>query len=182
MDAHTIDGMTAAQHREAAQASSDAEQASFERSDTDGFLSQWAHSMTARLHNEQAALADAGGMGEWPALFDLNGNLVPAKLVSTRFGIAWGILPSDDPDGRFVAWFSASSARKSATRRVNDAKKGYRVGRVLARTGAKVMGSGTGLSGAASAYVGRYRQDGGFSRDVTVLDDGTGELSYLDER
>jgi hypothetical protein len=142
---------------------------SFERSDTDGFLSQWASGITARLYRAQAALAEAGGRAAFPALFDTAGNLVPAKLVETRWGMAWGLLPGDDPRGRFTGWFRPSKARSAAVRQANDAARGYQVGRVMAPARAEIMGSGTGLSGAASASVGVRRTDGGFSRVVTVV-------------
>jgi hypothetical protein len=51
-------------------------------------------------------------------------------------------------------------------------RKGYRLGWVLAPAVAEIMGSGTGLSGAASAYVGYRRTDGGFSRNVEIVSDG----------
>ena len=146
-------------------------QESWERSDTDGFLSQWASGITARLQRRQAEILENGGKADFPALFDAEtGELVPAKLVETRYGLAWGILADDNPRSRFVAWFNESSARKGATRLRNDRRKGYTVGRVLAPAKAEIMGSGTGLAGAASAYVGVRRLDGGFSRDVEILE------------
>jgi hypothetical protein len=138
---------------------------SFERSDTDGYLSQWASDITARLYREQAAIADNGGRAEFGALFDLAGELVPAKFIETRYGMAWGLLESDDPQSRFVGWFNPSRARNEATRRANDARKGYYVGRVAAPAKADTAGSTT-------VYVGVFRTDGGFSRDVQIIDNG----------
>jgi hypothetical protein len=164
---------TASDHRQAA-AAADAEVArSFADCDTDGFVSQWAGGLTARVHRANADLLDAGGTREVPALFDTAGNLVAAKLIATRYGMSWGLLASDDPGSRIVGWLNPSQARSEATRKAKDAAKGYRVGSVMAPSKAKIMGSGTGLSGATSCYVGYYRTDGGFSRDVQIVSDGS---------
>lgn len=161
---HTPEELRAA----AAEADARAEE-SFKRSDTDGFLSQWASGITARLYREQAAIEEDGGRIPVPALFDAEGNLVAARLVSGRYGVSWGLLPSDDPHGRFTGWFRPSKARTAARRQAADAARGYQVGLVRAQGKAEIMGSGTGLSGAASCYVGRRRADGGFSRDVEII-------------
>lgn len=165
--------MNANQTAEALRASAAADRAaaaeSFDRSDTDGFVTQWAHGISAHLKDAQADIVANGGMAEVPALFDLDGNLVAAKLVQTRYGMAWGILPSDDPSGRFVGWFNPSEARKGATRLATDRRKGYTEGVVKAPAKAEIVSSGTGLSGAASARVAVRRTDGGFSRDVEIV-------------
>src|SRR5215831_19111709 len=140
---------------------------SWERSDTDGFLTQWAVGLTAQQLRRQAEIEDAGGTAVFTALFDTEGNLVPAKWVETRFGFAWGILPSDDPRGRFTGWFSPSQARDPARRKAADAAKGYQVGKVRVPARAIIDGQGHGLSG--SAWVAVIRADGGFSRDVEIV-------------
>lgn len=144
--------------------------ASFERCDTDGFLSQWANDITARELRAQAEIVENGGRSEFPALFDLDGNLVAAKLVETRYGYAWALLESDDPRSRIVGWFNASKARTDDKRIAANTRKGYSVGRVLAPAKAEIMAHGTGLAGAASAYVGVRRTDGGFSRNAEVVE------------
>jgi hypothetical protein len=53
---------------------------SFERSDTDGFPSQWASGLTAQWHRLATEIADLGGRHEFPALFDGEGHLAPPKL------------------------------------------------------------------------------------------------------
>lgn len=137
---------------------------SFERSDTDGFLSQWASGMTSRRLRLQADIAENGGRAQFPALFDLEGNLVAAKLITTQYGPSWGILASDDPFSQIIKWVNAFPVRKSTMIR-----KGYTEGIVLAPAKAVVTGSGHGLSGAMSAYVATERTDGGFSRDVEIV-------------
>lgn len=60
------------------------------------------------------------------ALFDLDGELVCAKPVSTRYGRSWMVM--DRWDGEPVAWFKPSSAKDEGRARKADAAKGYYVG------------------------------------------------------
>lgn len=131
-------------------------QESFDRCDTDGFLSQWASGITAQLKRRQADLLDAGGKAEFPALFK-DGQLVAAKVIQTRYGAKFGVLASDDPRSTVTAWITPTS---------RGAKKhGYTLGRVLAPAAAKLHST----SHRGSVFVLTYRTDGGFSRDVTVV-------------
>jgi hypothetical protein len=168
--------LTAAEHLAAAQAAEVSAAESFERSDTDGCLSQWASDITGRLHRLQAQLVENGSMYDFDALFDLDGNLVAAKLltVADRFRgygtrTVWGVLESDDPDSRIVKWITAFPARTSTMER-----KGYREGVVRAKAYAHTSApaGATGLSGCLSVGVSVSRQDGGFSRDVEIVDNG----------
>lgn len=163
---------TSTEYREAAAANEAEAAASFERSDTDGCMSQWANTVTADLHRRQAEIADNGDRARFCALFDLDGNLVPAKLVSGRYGRVWGLLPNDDPRASFTGWFNPSNAENENVRRRNNAKKGYYEGTVLAPAAARLGGSGTGMAGALTVHTVIYRTDGGFSRDVEIVDNG----------
>ena len=77
---------TAQDFRDMAAAAEKEKETSFERCDTDGFLSQWGHGMMAQQYRLQAEIEENGGLWEYAALFDLQGNLVPAKEVETRYG------------------------------------------------------------------------------------------------
>lgn len=158
--------------RESAAAHDRAAQESFERCDTDGALSQWAHGLSGQKDRLQADIEESGGKAEFLALFDLEGNLVAAKLIDTRYGRAWGILESDDPRSKIVKWFNPSEAMKAVTARRNDAKKGYFVGYVAAPAKAELRGGD--LLTVSAVPV---RLDGGFSRDVEIVDNGHGEGS-----
>jgi len=59
---------------------------SFDRCDTDGALSQWASGINAEKYRIQADIAENGGMWGFPALFDLEGNLIPAREVYGQYG------------------------------------------------------------------------------------------------
>jgi hypothetical protein len=160
---------TAAQYREAAAAHDAEAAASFDRCDTDGYASQAASGLMGSLNRAKAAIAEAGGRAEFPALFTTAGDLVAAKLVETRFGMAWGLLADDDPHGRFTGWFRPSAAATAAKRQATDARKGYQVGRVMAPANADFGGGGTGFAGMSSVRVYNFRTVGGFSRDVEVV-------------
>lgn len=135
---------TAEEYRDMARGQERAKEESFDRCDTDGFLSQWAHGVLARQYLLAADIAENGGVDDFPALFDLDGTIVPAKIVKTKFGSKWLVLDSWDGvyeygKGNAVAWlplldyetveedghhFNKPSKRSIAAL----AKKGYRYG------------------------------------------------------
>lgn len=164
--------LTADEYRAMSRRNAQESRDSFERCDTDGFLSQWANDLTARKYNALATLADDGGTVETSALFDLDGTMIAAKLIDTRYGVAWGILATDDPHGQIVAWFNPSQAMDDTRARKANARKGYYIGTVRVRGAVTIAGSGKGLSGAASCYVTTVRADYGFSRDAIIIDSG----------
>jgi hypothetical protein len=148
---------------------------SFERSDTDGFLSQWANDITARELEMKAELIEMGGVVERPALFDLDGNLVLAKEIETQYGYAWAILDPENPRGRFLGFFNESKAKNPERKRATDARKGYYVGSAMVKGYVKIVASGTGLSGAASAYpaiLSWRNEETGAPEIVEIVDNG----------
>lgn len=162
-------------YREQAKASRQRSYDSFERSDTDGFMSQWASNITAEELEMKAELVEMGGVIETDALFDLAGNLILAKEIETTFGWAWMILDPENPRGKAIGWFHRSKAKSPATRRKNEAAKGYYVGRVKAKAYVKIIASGSGMSGAASAYPGYqlWRNEETGAPEITeILDNG----------
>lgn len=105
---------------EAARHEADAAE-SFERCDTDGFVSQWASGLNAQLAREQADIEEAGGVATFfrESLTDLDGNPVAAKLIRGKYGLCWAMLDGEDNfTGEFV---SAHPVRESTMER-----KGYR--------------------------------------------------------
>lgn len=97
--------------------------ASFERCDTDGALSQWAHGISAEVARKEADLIEAGGVHEFPALFDLEGNYVPARLIDGRYGLCWMLLDAEGECSGFVSAFPK--------RRATMVGKGYLEGYVV---------------------------------------------------
>ncbi len=54
---------------------------SFERCNTDGFLSQYCSGLSARLHEARAEIARNGGQDQFVALFTLPGERVRARVI-----------------------------------------------------------------------------------------------------
>lgn len=125
---------------------------SFDRCDTDGFLSQWAHGITAQKLRAQADLNEAGGMIEVPALFNLDGTIASTHYGYGEWGPYWVL--NDAATAHYGKRFvNPSKARKEATRARNMRAKGFTVGLVKVRGRVDIAGSGTGLSGCATARV-----------------------------
>lgn len=121
---------------------------SFERCDTDGFLSQWADGINARLAEAKADIADAGGTALFARWILLNaaGEELDARRVETRYGVKWRIDSTDE----WLTWGSERAAKR----------RGYEVREVVERAdaGAAISAQGRGLSGAASATIRIYRK------------------------
>lgn len=141
---------------------------SFDRCDTDGALSQWASGINAEKYRLQADIAENGGMWDFPALFDLEGNLVPAREAYGQYGSFWSLLDADG--NRTGQTFNESKAQSDKVKIRNDARKGYYVGSVLAP--ARVVTRGQSVTSVACHIE---RNDGGWDPDVMVLDNGKDE-------
>jgi hypothetical protein len=126
---------------------------SYERSDTDGFVSQWASGINARVDDANARIAEAGGVATFcrTRLVTLDGEETDARKVNTRFGTKWRLDSTDE-------WLPYMPARESTL-----AKRGYRevdeyeVAPAKAQTWAP--GNQRGLSGATSVSVVTFRTD-----------------------
>lgn len=146
---------------------------SFERSDTDGALSQWASSMSANESYLAAEIAENGGMWEFPALFTLEGELVPAKRFYNDYdNPVWGILETESPESRYVAYVNESTAQNEVTFTKNMAKKGYYVGTVLAPAYATLAGSGKGLGSLHTVHAVVRRSGPLFDANAIIVDNG----------
>jgi hypothetical protein len=109
---------TPAEWRALAQGSDQAERESFERSDTDGYLSQWAHTVTGRLYRLCAEVAEHGGKWTFQLLADVDGNVIEgAREVKTRYGWSWVT-----PQGH---WFNPSHHSDDEKRRQANLRKGF---------------------------------------------------------
>lgn len=108
---------TAADYRADAARHHEQAAASFDRCDTDGFVSQWASDMNGRLAERSAEIADAGGVWtfERTVLEALDGEPVAdARCVKTKYGERWRVDSAD-------VWLPYMPARVSTL-----AKRGYR--------------------------------------------------------
>jgi hypothetical protein len=161
-----MEKLTADQYREAAGAHAQERQDSFERCDTDGFLSQWASGINSSLNHRLAELAEAGWVSEFPGLFDAKtGDRVPAKIIYVRDQFSynggmkalWAIV--DPKTEQFTGVFLpvGENSRKQK-------KLGFFQKNEIAPANAKIEGRGYGLSG--SAWVVTYRTDGGYPKEI----------------
>lgn len=153
---------TAEQLRQEAAAHDQDAADSFERCDTDGFVSQWASGITAREKRLQADIVENGGLAEFMGLFDLDtGARVRAKVIDGKYGLCWAFCDADD---KFTGQFVSAFPKREATM----AKKGYREDWEQAPARATIVGSGTGLSGAATCRAVKVRTDEGYPPDAVV--------------
>ena len=170
----------AEQLRKAAADSRRAAEDSFQRCDTDGFLSQWASNLTAQEHAAQAEILEHGGCAKFLGLFDsVTGERVPAKIISGDYGARWMLC--DATTGKALGIFYSVGRVGDNGLPVNSprtklAKAGLEERIEWAPAVAKVVGHGRGLSG--SAWVATLRTDGGWPGAPqwrVVEDSATGE-------
>jgi len=67
---------------------------SFERCDTDGYLSQWASGVTARNCRLKAEICRAGGVSEFNGLYKGEQRL-KARIVNGLYGAVWYVHEND---------------------------------------------------------------------------------------
>lgn len=167
----TFEGKTAAEWEQEAAESNRRSQESWERSDTDGFLSQAASDAMARLYMLNARIARDGGTAEFRAIFDLAGNLIQIHTSEGQYGDYWYNADADTNGApRFIR---PSEARKGARRLATDEKKGFRVGVIRAVPGTDLYGKYTWF---AATFLPKSTK----RTDVTVVDNGTGGTWYQD--
>lgn len=165
--APTYDGKTAAEWRTEARDSRQRSADSFERSDTDGFLSQWASDTMARKYEACADLAELGGVIEFQVPF-VNGEVATLELDRDgQYGRYWYLTVEA---ARIVGkrYFTPSSASKSAMRRRNNAKKGVTMGTIRIAATVELVGS-------------RYSVGPAFVPDAAALRDGDFEVVAVDD-
>ena len=158
---------TAAEHLADAARHDQTREDSHQRSDTDGFVSQWASGKMSDLSRAKAKIAEEGGTAEFPGLFRRSdGVRVRAKLISYRCSysggtkFSWSFRDENDDIDRSVGLIPDS--RKS--KRAKLYKAGYEVRMERVEAGAAMAGCGTGLSG--QAWVEVYRKDDGYPADA----------------
>lgn len=150
MNSHT--DTAAALRTEAARHEREAAE-SFERCDTDGFLSQWGSGMNAELARRSADIAEAGGVWtfERTRLQTADGQPTDARMVDTRYGRRWRLDSTDQ-------WLPYMPARESTL-----GKRGYREVTETEVAPAKAIHwapeGARGLSGATSVQTVIIRTD-----------------------
>jgi hypothetical protein len=140
--ANTYEGLTAEQWRAKAQEEQRDAADSWDRSDTDGLLTQWAHRSIAQEYEVKAQLAESDGYAEFFALFDPDGKRLYAEQVEGKFGPSYRIY--DVETRRTIRWFSESTALTEKVRNANNLKKGVVFGKVRAKAQVHSYGTAAG--------------------------------------
>lgn len=110
-----------------------AAQESWERSDTDGFMSQWASGLAAQLRLAKAEWARAHGTCETNILLTVDDKVASTHGKEGEWGWFWVL--RDEPTEKYgKRFFSESKSKKgwAAKARLN-AQKGFKVARVRVR-------------------------------------------------
>lgn len=148
---------------------------SFDRCDTDGFLSQWANDITAQQLTRQAEIAEAGGKAQFEGLYD-GDRRVPAKVIWVpKYNAPWATEPKwklrDQADCiKFDReYIPYSRSYKSGSRIQKQLGLTQRMEMASASTRLGSHGKSTGLAGCANAFVEIYRTGCPWGTDATPV-------------
>lgn len=132
---------------------------SFDRCDTDGFLSQWANDMTFRLNSRKIELLKNGGHAPFPVLCDEDGNVIAEKIYEfTNPGGHW--LPMNrrwriDPGKYDRKWIPVGkNSRIQKKLKLHEETRWFPAYAKITTGGRK----STGLSGCANAFVAVFKK------------------------
>jgi hypothetical protein len=150
------------QLRNEAAAHETARNESFERCDTDGFLSQWAHGLSAELKREQATILENDGKAEFWGLYEGDRRVI-AKLVTNTFN--YNTVTSWLLDKAEAEKFGRKYIPLGENSRIQK-KLGLSERKEIQNAGAKMDGRGTGLSG--TAWVATYRIGDQWGREAEL--------------
>jgi len=155
MKDHPGYGMTVEFCQEQAYGKRKAKRDSFERCDTDGFVSQWASGIGAAQWELKAAVVRDGGYAPFQVLVDSDGVVVSCRNFTNDYGTAW--LVRDEHQARIGRTFiPADGSHREGSRRRSRIQKNLGLRQELRDARAWVCiagGGGRGLSGAASCYA-----------------------------
>jgi len=161
-----VNEKTAEEWRQDAARQEDIRENSWERSDTDGFLTQWAAGINSSLSIRKAEIAENGGLWDFPALCDAKtGERIKAKrvYVANKFApwngdvACWIVLDEND---KAILWLPAGAKSRK------QKALGFCEKRELAPADAVLEGRGHGLSG--SCWVSVIRKDKGYREGAKI--------------
>lgn len=152
-------------YRAKAAAARQAERDSFDRCDTDGFVSQWVSGLSARKYDLMASIEENGGRHEFLGLYQ-GERRVKARMIFTRFGSSW-LLHEDE-----VELIQARGKKFMPTGFNSRILKQFGLEErwEMAPAYATYSGNGTGLSGLASCSVVAVRKGCKWGSDAVESD------------
>lgn len=167
---YSLNNLTAEQCDKMAEEAALRSRESFERSDTDGFVTQWCNDLSARKYSEQARIKRNGGKAFFYGLYQ-GDRRVKARMVSRpAFNAPWKTV---------LVWELHSDEQGSFGRRYIPAGQRSRVQKTLglsergenAPAEAYIGGSGRGMSGLASCFVSARRTGDQWGQDSVLAED-----------
>jgi len=144
---------------------------SFDRCDTDGFVSQWAHGLGSQKDRLQAEVEENGGLSSFMGLFNSAGERVKAKMVvvynSYKFEheSKWIVLDASD---NAAHWVAIPQNPESPSKQSKMGQLGLHQEWEEAPGKAELSGGGTGLAGAVNVRATVKRTDGGYPEGAVV--------------
>lgn len=141
-------------------------QESWERSDTDGFLTQWALDLGAQKLRAQAEIVANGGMGTFIGLYEGDRRVIAKRIQQPRYGAPWLTdtkwFLSDDEFEKFGRRYIPVGDRSRIQKQLGLCER-----QELDLAEAVIEGSGRGLSG--NAWVAVVRRGDIWGRDAKLI-------------
>lgn len=133
-----------------------------DRSDTDGFMSQWAMGVMSDLYLAKAEICKNKGMADFIGLYD-GDRRVKAKIIHGKYGPSW--LLHEDEEFLIEARGKPFLPTGANSRILSDL--GLKERDELAPAWAKLESRGTGLSG--TTWVATFRRNDQWGQDATLV-------------
>lgn len=143
----------------------EAKEESFQRCDTDGFLSQWSHGMTHELNSKNADILRNGGYAQFSVLCDSDGNVIstrdfdfPVKGKEWITNTVWLVENEDVIRNIGRKWIPFDFTGKSRIQKKFGFHQELRWFPAYAAMTVPRGQKSTGLAGCANAYVAIFKK------------------------
>lgn len=148
--------------REKAALAAKRRQESFDRSDTDGFLTQWALGYTNQLEKRRCKILENEGKSEFLGLYE-GDRRVKAKMLEGEWGYYWLLHESEtDLIARRGKPFLPTGHKSRVQKNLGLSER-----KEMDWAWAKLDGKGTGLSG--SVWVSTFRTGDEWGQDAVLV-------------
>lgn len=158
----------AAYWRAEAKRAREREEESFQRSDTDGCVTQWCLNFTAQEADRRAQICEEGGTASFQGLYE-GFRRVKAKLIDTDFGRCWLL---DDSEYRLIAArgkrFVPCEGYRRKSRILAQLGLAERYERAAAWAKTSAPKGAKGFSGLTSLFIKVYRTGDEWGSDAVL--------------